>query len=106
MAREQMKAGSALLRRRWPADGTRDPLGRVIRQEWCGCGSLDALVNGNGNRTRWERDVRGRVTRDVRADDVTDTLYTTTALAGSGPSPIRKKRVRSVVPVTVTLYIK
>jgi YD repeat-containing protein len=55
---------------------TRDPLGRVIRQEWCGCGSLDALVDGNGNRTRWERDVQGRVTREVRADSTTDTLYT------------------------------
>jgi YD repeat-containing protein len=35
---------------------TRDPLGRVIRQEWCGCGSLNALSDGNGNRTSWERD--------------------------------------------------
>lgn len=55
---------------------TRDPLGRVIRQDWCACGSLDALVDANGNRTSWERDLRGRVTREVRADGVTDTLYT------------------------------
>ncbi len=55
---------------------TRDPLGRVIRQEWCGCGSLDALVDGNGNRTSWERDAQGRVTRELRADGVTDTFYT------------------------------
>jgi RHS repeat-associated protein len=55
---------------------TRDPLGRLIQQDWCACGSLRALVDGNGNRTTWERDVRGRVTREVRADNVTDTLYT------------------------------
>jgi RHS repeat-associated protein len=45
-----------------------DPLGRVITQEWCSCGSLDALVDANGNRTSWERDVQRRVTREVRAN--------------------------------------
>jgi YD repeat-containing protein len=55
---------------------TRDPAGRVIGQEWCACGSLDALVDANGNRTRWERDLHGRVTREVRADGVTATVYT------------------------------
>jgi YD repeat-containing protein len=55
---------------------TRDPAGRVVRQEWCACGSLDALVDANGNRTRWERDLEGRVTREVRADGVTATTYT------------------------------
>jgi RHS repeat-associated protein len=54
----------------------RDPLGRIVAQEWCPCGSLDALIDANGNRTRWERDVQGRVTREVRADNVTDTIYT------------------------------
>jgi RHS repeat-associated protein len=47
---------------------TRDPLGRTVTQDWCGCGSLDALIDANGNRTRWERDVQGRVTKEVRAD--------------------------------------
>jgi len=55
---------------------TRDPAGRTIQQVWCDCGSLEALVDANGNRTTWERDIRGRVTREVRADNVTDTLYT------------------------------
>jgi YD repeat-containing protein len=53
---------------------TRDPAGRTITQEWCGCGSLDALVDANGNRTRWERDVRGRITKEIRANGA-ETLY-------------------------------
>jgi RHS repeat-associated protein len=56
--------------------GTRDPLGRVIRQEWCGCGALNALIDGNGNRTAWARDVQGRVITETRADGTTDTTYT------------------------------
>ena len=55
---------------------TRDPAGRTISQVWCDCGALDALVDANGNRTRWERDVQGRVTREIRADNTTATLYT------------------------------
>lgn len=55
---------------------TRDALGRVITQVWCACGALDALIDANGNRTSWERDWQNRVTREVRADGVTDTLYT------------------------------
>jgi RHS repeat-associated protein len=46
----------------------RDPAGRVVQQEWCDCGSLDALVDPNGNRTRWERDVQGRVVKEIRPD--------------------------------------
>jgi RHS repeat-associated protein len=58
---------------------TRDPLGRVVTQEWCGCGSLEALVDPNGNRTAWERDLQGRVTREVRANGSdTEYLYETT----------------------------
>ena len=55
---------------------TRDPAGRTISQVWCDCGAMDALVDANGNQTRWERDVQGRVTREVRADTTTDTHYT------------------------------
>jgi YD repeat-containing protein len=55
---------------------TRDPAGRTISQVWCDCGAMDALVDANGNRTRWERDVQGRVTREIRADNTTDTHYT------------------------------
>lgn len=53
----------------------RDPLGRVVRQEWCGCGQLTALVDGNDQRTVWTRDARGRVATEVRADAAT-TAYT------------------------------
>ncbi len=53
---------------------TRDPLGRVIAQEWCSCGALDALVDANGNRTAWERDAQERVVKEVRANG-SETLY-------------------------------
>jgi RHS repeat-associated protein len=46
----------------------RDPLGRTTTYEWCACGSLDKLIDANGNATRWERDVQGRTTREIRAD--------------------------------------
>ncbi len=46
----------------------RDAAGRVVIQEWCGCGSLDALIDPNGNKTRWERDLQGRVTAEIRPD--------------------------------------
>jgi YD repeat-containing protein len=55
---------------------TRDPAGRTISQVWCDCGSLDALIDANGNRTSWERNVQGQVTREIRADNITDTHYT------------------------------
>ena len=57
----------------------RDPLGRITTLDRCGCGSLDALVDGNGNRTRWDRDVEGRVTAETRADGAaTQYAYETT----------------------------
>jgi RHS repeat-associated protein len=52
-----------------------DPDGRTVRQEWCGCGILDALVDGNGNRTEWQRDAAGRVTREVRGGGAGDLQY-------------------------------
>jgi RHS repeat-associated protein len=55
---------------------TRDPAGRTITQQWCKCGSLDKLVDANGNATSWDRDVQARVTRELRADGTTATLYT------------------------------
>jgi RHS repeat-associated protein len=48
----------------------------VIQQEWCVCGNLEALIDAKGQRTSWERDVQGRITREVRADGATDMLYT------------------------------
>jgi len=43
--------------------------------QWCNCGSLDALVDANGIRTRWERDEQGRVTKEIRANG-SEILYT------------------------------
>jgi len=54
---------------------TRDPAGRTVALVWGEGGRLDALIDANGHRTSWERDVQGRVTREVRADDTTDTRY-------------------------------
>jgi len=47
---------------------TRDPQGRVVTQEWCSCGSLDRLIDPNTNATTWERDIQGRVLREIRAN--------------------------------------
>ena len=55
---------------------TRDPAGRTISYAWCKCGVLDALVDAKGQRTTWEHDINGRITREMRADGTTDTLYT------------------------------
>lgn len=50
---------------------TRDPLGRTVTQQWCSCGSLDKLIDPNGNAASWERDLQGRVTKEIRADSST-----------------------------------
>ncbi len=47
---------------------TTDPLGRTVTRQWCGCGSLEAVIDANGNRTEWERDIQGRVTKVIRAN--------------------------------------
>jgi RHS repeat-associated protein len=46
-----------------------DPKGRNVRQEWCSCGSLDSFIDSEGNKTSWERDLQGRITKETRADD-------------------------------------
>ena len=55
---------------------TRDAAGRTIKQQWCTCGSLDALIDANGHATRWTRDLQGRTTQEIRADSTTTTAYT------------------------------
>jgi len=55
---------------------TRDPAGRTLSYVWCTCGTLDAIVDAKGQRTSWERDINGRITREIRADGATDTVYT------------------------------
>jgi RHS repeat-associated protein len=47
---------------------TRDPLGRTTTRQWCTCGSLDKLIDPNGNAISWARDLQGRVTQESRAD--------------------------------------
>lgn len=47
---------------------TRDPEGRMVRQEWCTCGDMEKLIDPNGNSTRWEMDLQGRTVREVRVD--------------------------------------
>lgn len=54
---------------------TTDSLGRTVTQQWCACGSLDALIDANGHATSWRRDLQGRITREIQADDVTATSY-------------------------------
>lgn len=51
-----------------------DPLGRVIHQTWCACGSLQTLLDGRGNLTTWKYDTHGRVTSKVYADGKGDTF--------------------------------
>ena len=60
---------------------TRDPEGRTVGQQWCTCGSLEKLIDANGNATSWERDVQGRVTKETRANGSfkTFTYETTTS---------------------------
>jgi RHS repeat-associated protein len=60
---------------------TRDPAGRTTTQQWCSCGSLDKLIDSDNNATTWERDLQGRVTREVPADgaDWEYTYETTTS---------------------------
>ena len=63
--------------------GTKDPEGRTTLQEYgggscvsCGGGNEPtALVDADGNRTRWEYDDRGRRTREIRANGA-EYLYT------------------------------
>jgi YD repeat-containing protein len=45
-----------------------DPLGRTTTLQWCTRGSMDKLIDPNGTVTSWERDLQGRVTSEIRAD--------------------------------------
>ncbi len=51
---------------------TRDAAGRFVQNQHCDCGSeIDKLVDANGNTTTWERDIQGRVMKEVRANGAT-----------------------------------
>jgi RHS repeat-associated protein len=51
-----------------------DPQGRIVRQNWCDCGSMDKLIDANGNETSWVRDLQGRVTSLVRANGTSSSV--------------------------------
>jgi RHS repeat-associated protein len=54
---------------------TLDPAGRTTLVDYCRCGAPKLLVDGEGNATRWEYDIQGRVTKKIYAD-FSETLYT------------------------------
>jgi len=49
----------------------RDPLGQLTQYEWCRCGDIRKLIDGEGNITHWIRDIQGRVTSKKFADETT-----------------------------------
>jgi RHS repeat-associated protein len=51
-----------------------DPQGRIVRQNWCECGSMDKLIDANGNETSWVRDLQSRVTAQVRANGTSSSV--------------------------------
>jgi len=48
---------------------TVDSLNRTIRVNWCYCGALQDLYDGEGNRTKWDYDIGGRLLRKTYADN-------------------------------------
>lgn len=52
----------------------KDALGRITRLDWCGCGTLDGLVDPMGRVTNWVRDLDGRVIAKLLPDR-TKTVY-------------------------------
>jgi RHS repeat-associated protein len=53
----------------------RDPQGGITAQHWSLSGELEEMRDPVGNRTRWVRDIEGRVIQALRAD-ASATLYT------------------------------
>jgi YD repeat-containing protein len=53
----------------------RDPLGRMIKYEWCKCGALQELTDALGRVTKWTYDVQGRLTKKTYPD-ASEILYT------------------------------
>jgi RHS repeat-associated protein len=51
-----------------------DPLGRMTQYNWCKCGSLNSLIDGKGQVTRWQYDVQSRTTKKIFADN-SEMLY-------------------------------
>ena len=51
-----------------------DALGRILQMEWCRCGDIRKLFDGEGNETHWKRDVLGRVLEKRYADGRTEAM--------------------------------
>jgi len=49
---------------------TRDPLGRTTIFDWCYCGALSSVIDGNGATTAWLYDLEGRVTAKHFSDSI------------------------------------
>ena len=57
----------------------RDPLNRETFFDWCKCGSLSSMTDPLQHTTTWNRDLQGRLTSKVLADNThTDYVYETT----------------------------
>lgn len=52
---------------------TTDPLGRVIKLDWCQCGSLRSMIDSLGRVTRWDEDIQGRTTAKTHANGTKET---------------------------------
>lgn len=46
----------------------KDALGRVTRLDWCGCGTLDSLIDPMGRVTNWVRDLDNHVIAKILPD--------------------------------------
>jgi RHS repeat-associated protein len=61
--------------------GELNPAGEYTAFEWCKCGDLKAIIDAQGQATRWTHDVGGRKTSKKYADGRTDT-YTYNPFSG------------------------
>jgi RHS repeat-associated protein len=52
-------------------DKATDAAGRETLYNWCACGSLESIIDPNGNLTIFQRDLQGRVYQKVFADSKT-----------------------------------
>ncbi len=53
---------------------TRDPSGRVTFVDFCYCGAPKILIDAEGNVTRWDYDIQGRLIKKTYAD-LSETTY-------------------------------
>lgn len=50
-----------------------DPLNRVMKLDWCQCGSLRRMIDPMGRVTRWDEDIQGRPTSKTYPDGSKET---------------------------------